>query len=184
MPFPRISDFGYSSLVLQHDGSVALPISKPWNAPEVVHHAHIWSLEEAKGADAYSMGLVCLWLLFGDKLTSQQGAQDANIFFSEHGIALVQDWKKDGQIAGLVTRMIDMEADMDKRYQSFWRSFFQATFLQDGLKRCRGIITCLGNLRRNRVVDAAPYVDEMAGHPIQDASVGQPRDFKVIAYQQ
>jgi hypothetical protein len=184
MPLPRVSDFGYSSLVLQHDGSVALPMSKPWNAPEVLHHVHTWSLEEAKGADAYSMGLVCLWWLFGDKLASQQGARDADIFFTERGIALVQDWKKDGQIAELATRMIDMEADMDKRDQSFWRSFFEATFLQDGVKRCQDIITCLGNLRRSRVVDAAPCVDEITGDPIQDASVRPPRDFKVRAYQQ
>jgi len=111
MPLPRVSDFGYSSLVLQHDGSVALPISKPWNAP-------------------------------------------------------------------------DMEADMDKRDQSFWRSFFEATFLQDGLKRCQDIITCLGNLRRSRIVDAPPCVDEITGDPSQDASARPPRDFKVKAYQQ
>ena len=47
--------------------SVFLPKSIPWAAPE--HHHRSFTFYDAKKCDVYSFGLVCLWILFQDKLS-------------------------------------------------------------------------------------------------------------------
>ncbi|KAI9775066.1 MAG: hypothetical protein M1839_001458 [Geoglossum umbratile] len=66
-PFPKVSDFGYSTLVAKEDDLIQLPISKPWNAPEVHHRGNKYHLTEAKKMDSYSFGILCLWILFGNR---------------------------------------------------------------------------------------------------------------------
>jgi serine/threonine protein kinase len=59
----RVADFGYSTLATREEASILLPKSKPWNAPE--HHFGVFTLAEAKKADVYSFGRLCLWALCG-----------------------------------------------------------------------------------------------------------------------
>ncbi len=48
------------------DAKVDVPISWPWSAPELDENQHDLSIAEAKATDIYSVGLLCLWLLFGE----------------------------------------------------------------------------------------------------------------------
>ncbi|OCK76319.1 TPR-like protein [Lepidopterella palustris CBS 459.81] len=59
----KVSDFGYSSMV-PGTGSVYLPRTKPWYAPEWHHRA--FPLLQAVKMDIFSYGLLCLWILFQD----------------------------------------------------------------------------------------------------------------------
>ena len=63
----KVADFGYSTLTVGGSGKVLLPKSSPWNAPE--HHFGEFTAQEAKKTDVYSFGMLCLWLLFGNRLS-------------------------------------------------------------------------------------------------------------------
>jgi serine/threonine protein kinase len=57
----KLADFGYSTAVAD-DGLINMPKSKHWNAPE--HHHRGFKFSEAMKMDAYSFGILCLWLIF------------------------------------------------------------------------------------------------------------------------
>ena len=63
----KVTDFGYSTLTVGESGKVILPKSRPWNAPE--HHFREFKVQEAKKTDVYSFGMLCLWFLFGNRLS-------------------------------------------------------------------------------------------------------------------
>ena len=66
----KVADFGYSTLTVGESGKVLLPKSRPWNAPE--HHFGEFGVQEAKKTDVYSFGMLCLWILFGSRLSNFQ----------------------------------------------------------------------------------------------------------------
>ena len=57
----KVSDFGYSTQYATINDSISLPKSELWHAPEW-HHRGFTPLA-AKKTDAYSFGMVVLWLL-------------------------------------------------------------------------------------------------------------------------
>ena len=66
----KVADFGYSTHTMGESGKVLLPKSRPWNAPE--HHFGEFKVQEAKKTDVYSFGMLCLWILFGNRLSNFQ----------------------------------------------------------------------------------------------------------------
>lgn len=60
----RLTDFGYSSRFMSSEDRLRLPISPPWNAPEVDRLGRLWTPDEAKRADMYSLGMLFVWILF------------------------------------------------------------------------------------------------------------------------
>ncbi|KIV99995.1 uncharacterized protein PV09_08352 [Verruconis gallopava] len=77
----KVVDFGYSglSLLRSEDSKFQLPISRPWNAPELTECNSEFSLDGARKADIYSFGLLCLWILFYDRFESVQGDNCASM---------------------------------------------------------------------------------------------------------
>jgi len=65
----KVADFGYSGISFERteDSKFHLPISRPWNAPEVTGWSSILEIGAAREADMYSFGLLCLWILFHDR---------------------------------------------------------------------------------------------------------------------
>ena len=61
----KVTDFGYSTLTVGESGKVILPKSRPWDAPE--HHYGEFTEHEAKKTDVFSFGMLCLWVLFGNR---------------------------------------------------------------------------------------------------------------------
>ncbi|KAH8587931.1 kinase-like domain-containing protein [Bisporella sp. PMI_857] len=59
----RVADFGFSTHFRDDDTLISVPKSVPWNAPE--NHNREFLPQAAKEMDAYSFGMLCLWLLFG-----------------------------------------------------------------------------------------------------------------------
>ena len=68
----KVTDFGYSTLTVGESGKVLLPKSRPWNAPEHRSDSGEFEVQEAKKTDVYSFGMLCLWILFGDRLSNLQ----------------------------------------------------------------------------------------------------------------
>jgi len=72
--YAKLGDFGYSGWNMDPATNVTLhlPRSRQWDAPEYHHHA--FRINEAKQLDIFSLGIVCLWFLFHDKMASLQFA--------------------------------------------------------------------------------------------------------------
>ena len=88
----KVTDFGYSSLFKNGNASVRMPRSKPWTAPE--WHEWEFSPLEARKMDAYSFGMLCLWLLFykNDSRPDREFEEvlkDENTQVLEHALGLV-----------------------------------------------------------------------------------------------
>ena len=57
----RVADFGYSTQWALPNDLVQMPRSRPWDAPEWHHRG--FTPAQAMKMDAYSFGMVVLWLL-------------------------------------------------------------------------------------------------------------------------
>ena len=60
----KVADFGYST-IFTGSGKIAMPKSEPWSAPERMEK-HDFTFQEAQKMDAYSFGMLCLWILLYD----------------------------------------------------------------------------------------------------------------------
>jgi len=61
----RVTDFGYSTY-FAGENLIYMPRSMPWDAPE--HHHRGFSHYQAMKMDIYSFGMLCLWLIFKEKV--------------------------------------------------------------------------------------------------------------------
>ena len=88
----KVTDFGYSSLFENENGYVRMPRSKPWTAPE--WHEREFLPLQARRMDAYSFGMLCLWLLFYKNNSRpdrelEEVLEDANTQVLDHALGLV-----------------------------------------------------------------------------------------------
>ena len=73
---PRVIDFGYSTRLADAHERIPIPKSGFWTAPE--HGSGSKSFAEARKMDAYSFGMLCLWLLFH----TGQDAEECSLWYS------------------------------------------------------------------------------------------------------
>lgn len=66
----KIADFGYSN-IFKENSRFAMPMTEPWEAPEW-EEGYQFSFLEAKNMDAYSFGMLCLWLILYMSLDSPE----------------------------------------------------------------------------------------------------------------
>ena len=88
----KVTDFGYSSLFEDENVHVRMPRSKSWTAPEW-HEGGFLPLQ-ARRMDAYSFGMLCLWLLFYNNNSRpdrelEKALKDANTQVLDHALGLV-----------------------------------------------------------------------------------------------
>ncbi|KAL6690371.1 hypothetical protein J3F84DRAFT_389935 [Trichoderma pleuroticola] len=90
----KVADFGYSTLFAQDIdvAEVVLPTSWPWTAPEIEDCSTV-TFEQAKQADLFSFGLICLWTLSHDVLPHGQ-SQGQN----EPDPHIMWEWKRRGNL--------------------------------------------------------------------------------------
>ena len=63
----KLADLGYSISFNEDDDRAYMPHSKPWEAPK--HSFRIkYRFSDMVGMEVYSFGMVCLWLLFHERL--------------------------------------------------------------------------------------------------------------------
>jgi hypothetical protein len=124
----RVADFGYSSLIVSNSGSIALPISRPWNAPEVLRRDRQWTIAEAKSADIYSLGLLCLWILFRDQITRFSGLVVDDVFFSDDGAALLHEWKEHNRVSEVASAITQSDSSLAQGMRDVLENFFKQAF--------------------------------------------------------
>jgi serine/threonine protein kinase len=68
--FAKLADFGYSGWDMLESEKILIkpPRSRPWDAPEYHHHG--FSVAKARLLDIFSFGMLCMWIMFEDKLHS------------------------------------------------------------------------------------------------------------------
>ena len=88
----RVTDFGYSTLFKTENPSVRMPRSKRWTAPE--WHEREFLPTQARRMDAYSFGMLCLWLLFYNNISNtdrefERDMEDTTTKVLDHALGLI-----------------------------------------------------------------------------------------------
>ena len=90
----KVTDFGYSTLFTTESNLIIMPFySELWAAPER-HHRGMLPVH-ARKMDAYSFGLLCLWLLFYNKAVDRdhnfrRDVENPEIELSHHASELLE----------------------------------------------------------------------------------------------
>ena len=66
----KLSDLGHSIPFCNDDDRAPMACSQPWQAPEH-SHGERYQLSDMISMEVYSFGMVCLWLLFHERLFEQ-----------------------------------------------------------------------------------------------------------------
>ena len=152
----KVADFGYSTLTVGESGKVILPKSRPWNAPE--HHFGEFSVQEAKKTDVYSFGMLCLWLLFGNRLSdiSQTTADgvaelisfDAPPFLS--GPTLLERLKDDSSLEHIAYHLVESMPGLDVEYRIRLKDIFSLALPHNPRKRPCDLARVIGLLNQKK----------------------------------
>ena len=106
------------------NGKVILPKSRPWNAPE--HHFGEFNAQEAKKTDVYSFGMLCLWFLFGNRLsdipqTTADGTEELISFDApllQYGRpTLLELLKDEDRVGDIANNLVESMPGLDVEYQ-------------------------------------------------------------------
>lgn len=135
----KVIDFGYSTLFTTDSDPITMPLSKPWTAPEY-HHRGGFLPEQARKMDAYSFGLLCLWLLF----YSKEVDRDCN--FREY---LKYSQKEPLQYA---SELLRATADLESWEKDHMQKIFRSTLAQDPAERTANFEEFLKLLSPHRLV--------------------------------
>lgn len=129
----KVADFGYStctgiSAATSSRERIQLPWSPPWNAPEVHRNNCIFTLGEAKATDVFSLGMVCLWLLFLEEGRYPKSGMQVN---SDQ----LEILKRDGTLKDFVWGKIDGETDIEPERKYAMKEFFELTLSTNPMDR-------------------------------------------------
>ena len=163
----KVADFGYSTLSAGESRKVFLPKSRPWNAPE--HHFEGFIAQEAKKTDVYSFGLLCLWLLFGDRLsdipqTTADGTAEL-ISFNPPLLqlgrpTLLEILKDEDRVGDIANHLVESMPGLDIKYRIRLKDVFSLTLPLDPGKRTCDLARVIGLLSQKEWV--SPKVNLMA----------------------
>ncbi|KAK6356774.1 hypothetical protein TWF718_001116 [Orbilia javanica] len=133
----KIGDFGYSSLREQQvrggegddeeGDDVRIPISRPWNAPEVTNWSSTFPLREAKLTDAFSFGLVALWLLFNNRLLELGVDVEKPVADPE--------WKHEERLKEIISVLVEKQDGLQEAQRDGIKQFFLSTLTENPAAR-------------------------------------------------
>lgn len=136
----KMADFGYSTMVVNDGQTVLLPRSVPWHAPE--HHHRNFKFPDAKKTDSYSLGMLCLWLLFQDRfqesiVTSGEAfqAETTSLPESLRIYSWLEQAKQEGKLRSISYDQIQVTAELDGEQKGALKTFFDSTLTHDPSSR-------------------------------------------------
>ena len=158
----KVADFGYSTLAVGESGKVLLPKSRPWNAPE--HHFEEFKIQEAKKTDVYSFGMLCLWLLFGNRLsdipqttadgTAELISFDVPFFLSRP--TLLECLKNEDRVEGIANHLVGSMPGLDVEYTIHLKEVFSSILSYNPGKRTCDLARVIDLLGQKRWVSLKP----------------------------
>jgi serine/threonine protein kinase len=134
----KVTDFGYSTLFSSDDAQIWMPRSGHWTAPEYHHRA--FTPTNAMKMDAYSLGMLCLWLLW---LLCCSDGLDADCEFRKN----LDAHKEALNLAFVLARTTVCMVDKDRENIL---QFFRLTLAQNPDERSSNFSDLLGYLSPNR----------------------------------
>ena len=147
----KVADFGYSTLTVGQSGKVLLPKSRPWNAPE--HHFGELAAHEAKKTDVYSFGMLCFWLLFGNRLSDiPQTAADGTAEFISFNAplagrrTLLERLKYEDRAKDIANHLVESMPGLNVEYGIRLKEIFSLTLQLDPTKRTNDLAKVIGLL--------------------------------------
>ena len=161
----RVADFGYSCLGSKDTDLVKLPDPGVWAAPE--WHDRPFQVTNAKKADVYSFGLLCLFILFND-IVSNATEKSTERVDMETLIGLQQDppessrselerSKDQDKMPEIAQRLILSKQDIDPEKQQLLAALFSEMFCLDKSSRnldLEKLLLC-GNYERYVLIPSA-----------------------------
>ena len=151
----KVADFGYSTLTVGESGKVFLPKSRPWDAPE--HHFGEFKAQEAKKTDVYSFGVLCLWFLFGDRLSdTPQTTTDGTAGLVEFGAPLagrptfLERLKYEDRVEDIANHLVGSTPGLNVEGRIHLKEIFSLTLPNDPGKRTNDLARVIGLLSQKK----------------------------------
>ncbi len=117
----RVTDFGYSTLFSTDKDPILMPNSGVWTAPEQHHRGFL--PRQARKMDAYSFGMLCLWLLFYNKGTNRNRNLKKDL----------EDSRK--KVLDYASELLRASSDLVSREKDDLQKVFRSTILEDPAER-------------------------------------------------
>ncbi|KAL8678042.1 MAG: hypothetical protein Q9186_005573 [Xanthomendoza sp. 1 TL-2023] len=134
----KVIDFGYSTQYADDEHLVRMPISRPWNAPEHTWQNQKWTVSEARPMDAFSFGILCLWVLFEKTLSGATALDEKNEPFcstDEQSTSILEKYKVAKELLVLVRRLVDAEDSMKDYEKHAAGKFFNSILSEVPMER-------------------------------------------------
>jgi len=144
----KVADFGYSTLAVSEMGKVFLPKSRPWNAPE--HHHGEFTVSEAKKTDVYFFGMLCLWVLYGNRLsdilpvTTEVVTESDSFATPFSSPTLLERLKVEDQVVHIAYQLTLTTSDLSDGQKACLNQFFSSTVCHSPENRASDIGTLMG----------------------------------------
>ena len=137
-------------------GKVLLPKSRPWNAPE--HDFGGFKAHEAKKTDVYSFGMLCLWVLFGDRLSDfPQTTADGVTGLISFDVppfrcrpTLLESLKDEDRLEYIANNLLGSMPGLDVEYTVRLREIFSLTLSHNPKERTSDLARVIGLLSREK----------------------------------
>lgn len=124
----KVTDFGYSTLTTQGSELIDLPQSEPWCAPE--YHGRGQSFVQAKKADVFSFGMLCLWILFNEHIAViARNEQSCSVY------SFLEDSKFEDSLLPFSRELVRQKNNISENQKSLLLAFFDSTLTKNPLKR-------------------------------------------------
>lgn len=134
----RVMDFGYSTLFRTENDSITMPNSGLWTAPEQ-HHRKI-SPSQARKMDAYSFGILCVWVLFYNKEANRDRNFKKDLEYSQR------------ELSSYTSGLLKASVDFEDREKDNMQKIFRSTLAQDPADRSASFNEFLDLLSQDRSV--------------------------------
>ncbi|KAL8688110.1 MAG: hypothetical protein Q9224_004970 [Gallowayella concinna] len=158
----KMADFGYSAIFADRENRINIPESRPWQAPEHHHRGLLFS--EAQKMDIFGLGMVCLWILFGETL--QRGDVELQSWegvpmrgpipftHSKDNFELVEDLKDKDLLPLLSSILLNQNHDLGEQEKRALKKLFELTLCRDPSTRASEV----GELPHLRIEKHPKYV--------------------------
>ena len=142
----KMTDFGCSTIQTDSNESILVGISLPWNAPEHDRPGQSWTKDQAERLDIFSLGMLCLWLLFEPYLTptalTQNGIRNQDIENPNTAQKLdtrviLAELKSSDKLFQFAEERLDVDFNIAAT-KAKWKAFFQASLNRDPSRRAIG----------------------------------------------
>ena len=117
----KVTDFGYSVMFRHPDSLIRMPKTPFWVAPEW-RRRYSTDFAGAKKMDAYSFGLLCLWLLL------YAGKCDIDKFYEE--LSVEEELSLEEDKSTIARRKVDEAIGIEEEVKERLRLFFENTLVK------------------------------------------------------